>query len=520
MCFSCVKEEDCCMASTEVSLRLKSPSFDTAPPSLIERQQPSCAGPSAPFQLLRQLRAHVAVRVMDAGNYSDPSVPASLLPAKKSPKFSLGRSLLSVTSCLVSKVVPSPEERYVTIEEAEAHTVTFVVRHLLKGVGTGEAAQELGDIIVRYPLTMLVDVSTFFVPEKNAFTFKLFSGTFHSTYVMESSRGMNNTDLGVTFPPTSSSCVSASGEVGLKLIFKETLAAFPLAKDIFRKVEMWFVSPRERDLWLHCLERFYATSLLDSVRTGGGFCLCDSEMRRLTEESARLMRQKPAPAVIERYIDFFLSSVSREDADRAQEVEVVDPRDVPCGGILRIDLGDNHFETRRFAYKKNKRRSASAGHTSGEEEEYLVMHPTTVSQRVRRVAKYKVPIGQLRVMVEEEHFGHAFFLEQTAEVTSGCPRSLLSLFQSQPSNTQLAWAASPSESSNDFVVTETIELHASGFLNRIRWLKWFEVVLRKPVIYLSRLREEKKSLEKIHGPRRRCTSFFLESLPPAFAGDV
>ncbi|RNF04408.1 hypothetical protein TraAM80_05188 [Trypanosoma rangeli] len=510
------------MASTEASLRLKSPSFDTpplSPPSLIERQQPSCAEPLAQFQLLRELRAHVAVRVMDAGNYSDPNVSTSSSPAKKSPKFSLGRSLLSVTSCLVSKVAPSPEERHITIEEAAAHTVTFVVRHLPKGVGAGEAVQELGDVIVSYPLTMLMDVSTFSVPEKNAFLFKMLPETFHPTYATESSRRTKNTDLGITSPPTSSSFVSASGEVGLQLIFKETLAAFPLAKDIFRKVEMRFVSPRERDLWLNCLEKFYATFLLDSVRTGGGVCLCDSEMRKLTEESARLMRQKPAPAVIERYIDFFLSFVSREDADRTQEVEVVDPRDVPCGGILRIDLGENHFETRRFAYKKNKRRSASAGHTLEEEEEYLVMHPTTVSQRVRRVAKYKVPIGQLRVMVEEEHFGHAFFLEQTAEVTSGSPKSLLSLFHSQPNNLQLAWATSPPEGSNDFVVTETIELHASGFLNRIRWLKWFEAVLRKPVIYLSRLREEKKSLERIHDPRRRRTSLFLEPLPTTFAGD-
>ncbi|RNF23490.1 uncharacterized protein Tco025E_02782 [Trypanosoma conorhini] len=514
------------MASTEASLGLQDSGSDTPPPSspprLVERQAPSCMRPSALFQRLQGLRARAAVRVVDVGNYNDPNLPTSPPSAKKAPKFSIGRSLRSMTSCLAFKAAPSLEERYVAVEEAAAPTAAFVVRHLPKRIGAGEAVQEPGGVIVSCPLTMLVDVSTFSVPGKDVFVFKILPGDFPPSHAAESSMRTSNAESSVAASPTLSSVLSAGGEVGLQLVFRQPLAAFPLAKKNFRKVELQFVAPRERDLWLHFLEKYYATFLLDSVRTGGGggeVCISDSELRRLTEESTRLMRRKPAPAVIERYIDFFLSSAGREDADRTQKAENINPQDVPCGGILRINLGENHFETRRFAYKKAKRRSAWDGQAAAAEEEYLVMHPTTVSQRVRRVAKYKVPVGQLRVMVEEEHFGHVFFLEQRAEFTGGCTKSLLSLFQSQPSNLQVALAASPPDSSSDFAITETIQLHTSGFADRIRWLKWFEAVLRKPVVYLSRLREEKKSLERAHGPRRLCTSLCPGPLPPAVAGE-
>ncbi|EAN97079.1 hypothetical protein C3747_147g83 [Trypanosoma cruzi] len=528
LCFFCFyKRGELRMASLESSFRLGCSDPETTPSSplrLIGGQQRGSVESSMLFLQLRDLRAHAAVRVIETGNYKDqePSTPYS--SPKKPQKFSLGRSFRSVTSCLASKVmIPSPEERYVAIEQTSAHTAAFVVRYPQRRERAGGAAEEIGDVILSFPLTKLVDVSTFFLHEKGFFTFNTQPGAFDPCHAAENTvrtkkKGSNGAMLSSS---SSSSSFSPNGDVGLQLVFKEPHVSSPPAKDNFRKVEMQFASSRERDVWLHCLEEFYASFLLDSVRTGSGVCLTASEMRGLIEESTRLMQQKPAPAVIERYIDFFLFSSCPEEADRKQEVRNINPKDVPCGGIIRIDLGDNQFETRRFAYKKITNRShlTKGNLEDEEEEEYLVICPTTVSQHVRRIRKQKVPTRKLRVVVEEEDFGNTFFLEQTTEATEAHRDSILSVCQSKSCKFHSGVVVSAPRGNSDFAITETIELHTSGFSERNRWLRWFELVLGKPVIYLSRLREEKKTLEMILNPRQRASSLCLEYSSPSFTGD-
>ncbi|ORC86966.1 uncharacterized protein TM35_000241160 [Trypanosoma theileri] len=462
--------------------------------------------PSTPIIVPKTLQAHAAVRSTDIESHDSHEFPSLLSTQKKTSGFSLERSLRSVAQYLTSKPEPNFQERHILLEDSPTHPAQFVIRQVMRKSNCGNnSINHLGGIVEIFSLKRLLDVCAFSVPEKDTFVFKMLPQSYHHCGAEESAAHTSYAPAGTY----SSSSVSSHGDVGLQLLFRGTTAVFSAAKEYFRKIEIRFVSSTERNEWLQWFEKIFAAFLLDSIRTG-----CDSkysinDMKKLVEDSNRVLQEKPPPAVIERYIDFFLSSAGREVIDKSKEMQVTDPSDVPNGGILRIELGDDQYETRRFAYKKRAKRSECGD--QGGEEEYIVMYPTTVSQHVRMVPKHKVPISQLRVIVEEEHWGNTFFLEQSAGATDSERKSLFGVYPGQLTRHQSSYATIQPSSSKDFAITETIRLQTNSFPNRIKWLKWFEAVLRKPVVYLSRVREEKEGQqEPSSSPILRASSLFPE----------
>ncbi|KAH9600464.1 hypothetical protein LSM04_009213 [Trypanosoma melophagium] len=479
------------MECSTLSFELESSVSDTPPSEL---------PPVEEIIVQKKLQAHAVVRCTTTESYDSHEFPILLSVQKKASGFSLERSLRSVTHFLTAKPEPDFQERHIILEDSLAQPAQFLIRQVMRKNGCGDnPINHLGVVVESFSLKQLLDVSAFSVPEKDIFVFKMLPQSYHPS---GAEKPTNNTSDGIA--GTYASSLSSHGDVGLQLLFRGTAAVFSVAKEYFQKVEIRFVSSTERNVWLEWFKKICAAFLLDSIRTGGDSKLSSSDMKKLVEESNRVLQEKPTPAVIERYIDFFLTSAGREVVDKSKEMGVTDPSDVPSGGILRIELVDDQYETRRFAYKKCAKQSECGD--QGGEEEYIVMYPTTVSQHVRMVSKHKVPVSQLRVIVEE-HWGNNFFLEQNAGATDSERKSLFGAYQRQLIWRQPSYAAIQPSTSKDFAITGTIRLQTNSFLNRI---KWFESVLRKLVIYLSRVREEKQGREFSSSPIPGASSLLPE----------
>lgn len=306
-------------------------------------------------------------------------------------------------------------------------------------------------------------------------------------------------------------------------------------------IDIRFDQSSERDDWWRIVTEMLGARLLYDLRHGAAED--DIPHEKIMENNAKILSSQPP---IDKFVEYFRSQVV--DAVEVQPDGVVkqkDPSIPPFDGIIGVVFGPTVVKPRRVSIESKSIAypDPDTGKTmrSGKEP-HLVVAPCNVQQRLRMVPSFDMPLRLLSVTAQNEQWGNTFFLERrdpyeihralaqnrnivvrrlvtkkesnvaasegSGSAGSGSPSQVLSptargsnghdfvadvpitngSFANAGGSVELPVGTALPTGPDEVVLEEEsfqrIELAAKSFVDRLKWLQWFQFILNKPVRFL------------------------------------